>query len=148
MTFPLFLMGLVWQVWFTGFPGFLDGVMGSVLVALPFLVLLLYAGGGAGDAKMMGAVGAWLGLSQGLIALVAVVISGAILGLIYAASQKRLDRVMGHLSYIGMTWIARIGQPGSATQPFLIPAEEEMMPMPYALPILCGICIAATGALI
>ena len=47
-------------------------------------MLFVFAGGGAGDAKMMGALGAWLGLANGVVALVAVALSGAVIGLGYA----------------------------------------------------------------
>lgn len=146
LTFPLLFFGLLWQVWMAGFPGFLNGILGSILVVMPFLVLFLYAGGGAGDAKLMGAMGAWLGVSEGLIALVAIVVSGAILGLVYAARERRLEKVFGNIKSIGAIWMARIGQEEGASEPIALPPEEELTPMPYALAILCGTCISATAA--
>ena len=34
---------------------------GALLLGIPFVILFLIAGGGAGDAKMMAAIGAWVG---------------------------------------------------------------------------------------
>ena len=81
LTGSLLVSGIAWHAWVGGLPGVGDSLLGCFVASLPFLVLFLYAGGGAGDAKMMGAVGAWLGLAQGVVALVAVVCAGAIVGL-------------------------------------------------------------------
>lgn len=98
---------------------------------------------------MMGAVGAWLGLAQGLVALVAVVFAGALLGLGYAVVRKRFYSVLGHVMAIAMTWTenVRAGKwRGGAVRP--LPQESEFTEMPYALSILSGICIAAIGAVL
>lgn len=95
---------------------------------------------------MMGAVGAWLGLAHGLVALVAVVCAGALLGLGYAAVKKRFYSVLGHVMGIAMTWIGnlRAGKwRGGIVRP--LPQQGELTEMPYALSILSGICIAAIG---
>ena len=149
LTAPLFLSGIAWHVWLGGMGGAVDSALGCFLAALPFLILFLYVGGEAGDAKMMGAVGAWLGLAQGLVALVAVVFAGALLGLGYAVVRKRFYSVLGHVMAIAMTWTenVRAGKwRGGAVRP--LPQESEFTEMPYALSILSGICIAAIGAVL
>ena len=151
LTGPLFLSGMAWHVYFAGMTGALDSVLGCFVAALPFLVLFLYAGGGAGDAKMMGAVGAWLGLAQGVVALVAVVCAGALIGLGYAVVKKSFRRVLGHVMVIAMTWIGnlRAGKwRGGESTARPLPREAELTEMPYALSILSGICIAAIGAML
>ena len=147
LTAPLLLSGIAWHAWLGGLPGVADSLLGCFVASLPFLVLFLYAGGGAGDAKMMGALGAWLGLAQGVIALVAVVCAGAVLGLGYAVVKKRFYSVLGHVMGIAMTWIGQVRAGkwrGSAVRP--LPQDTDLMEMPYALSILTGICIAAIGA--
>ena len=37
--------------------------------ACPYVALFLFAGGGGGDAKLMGAIGAWVGFASGVIVL-------------------------------------------------------------------------------
>jgi len=65
LTVPAFAAGLLYALWAAGASGFADAVKVSVLLALPFILLFLFSHGGAGDAKLMGAVGAWLGLQEG-----------------------------------------------------------------------------------
>lgn len=149
LTAPLFLSGIAWHMYFGGMAGAMDSALGCFVAALPFLVLFLYADGGAGDAKMMGAVGAWLGLAQGLVALVAVVCAGALIGLGYAVVKKRFYSVLVHVMAIAMTWIGnvRAGKWRGGTVRSL-PQEAELTEMPYALSILSGICIAGIGAML
>lgn len=148
LTLPLFVSGLAWQGWTGGFSGILDGLLACLMMALPFVILFLYAGGGAGDAKMMGALGIWLGVSSGAVALVAVVCSGAVLGLLFAKADKRLAVVFRHMKQIVLCWIGQLltlGWRGSKP-PKLIHAAG-LTEMPYALSILCGVCVAAVGVL-
>jgi len=90
ITAPLLVAGLMRAFWIGGFSGFADALGACVLLALPYVVLFVLANGGAGDAKLMGAIGAWLGLAQGMIVLFSVAIAGIILGLAKAVLQKRL----------------------------------------------------------
>ena len=67
----------------------LDGMLaaaGGLLVGLAFLMPLHVMGGmGAGDVKLLGVVGAFLGPWGALVAGAAALISGAILGIAYIA---------------------------------------------------------------
>ena len=149
LTGSLLVSGIAWHAWVGGLPGVGDSLLGCFVASLPFLVLFLYAGGGAGDAKMMGAVGAWLGLAHGVVALVAVVCAGAIIGLGYAVVKKRFYNVLGHVMGIAMTWIGHLKAGkwrGNAVRP--LPQNSDLTEMPYALSILSGICIAAIGAML
>ena len=58
LTAPLFISGLVFAGMAGGLAGFGDSLLASMLLAAPYLVLFAVAAGGAGDAKMMAAVGA------------------------------------------------------------------------------------------
>ena len=91
LTFPFFGLGLVYQIVFWGIEpwnglmdthGLLDGLTGFGLGFGLYFLLWIVAGGGAGDVKLMGALGAWLGfkLTFWLIiaSLVMVVIDGVI----------------------------------------------------------------------
>ncbi|MCX5772283.1 MAG: A24 family peptidase, partial [Candidatus Hydrogenedentes bacterium] len=56
LTGPVLALGLVWALWVCGWGGLAESVLGCALLGAPFVVLWLYGGGGAGDAKLMGAV--------------------------------------------------------------------------------------------
>src|SRR5687768_15729252 len=90
LTFPLFFAGLAWAVIHGGGSGFTDALGGMAIAGLPFFVLWMVGGGGAGDAKMMLAIGTWLGIQPALAAVLAVAIAGGILSLVYAKAHQRL----------------------------------------------------------
>ena len=64
LTFPVLLGGLLWATYEGGAAGLADAAGACVLLALPFVLLFVLANGGAGDAKLMGALGAWLGVAR------------------------------------------------------------------------------------
>lgn len=80
LTLPFFGLGLVYQCIFWGLQpwnglmdthGLLDGLMGFGLGFGLYFVLWLVAGGGGGDVKLMGALGAWLGFKLTFFLIIA-----------------------------------------------------------------------------
>ncbi|MBI4602465.1 MAG: prepilin peptidase [Planctomycetes bacterium] len=144
LTGPLFLGGLVWGCAFRGLPGLADGLAAAVVLALPFVLLFLLAGGGAGDAKLMGAVGAWLGVRNGVLVLAAVALSGVALAVGMSLARGRLRAALENIASILRTvsWAA-LGRWRDAST--VLPAAKDMQAVPYAVAILAGVCIAAGG---
>ena len=94
LTIPFFGLGLVYQLVFWGVGswkglmethGLLDGLAGFGLGFGLYFVLWIVAGGGGGDVKLMGALGAWLGFKLTffliIASLVMVVIDGILVTL-------------------------------------------------------------------
>jgi prepilin peptidase CpaA len=143
LTLPLFFSGLIASAACAGSSGLVDSMMGSVLAALPFILLFVFAGGGAGDAKLMGALGAWLGAGIGLILVAAVLVSGMFIGLAFALATGRLRAVAAGLSgFVHGTCLLLLGRTYSEAVLHL-PTAEERTPMPFALAILAGTWITA-----
>ena len=90
LTGALWVAGLATSGALAGLPGLVDAVLGCCLLAAPYVLLWAFAGGGAGDAKMMGAVGTWVGVALGALCLVAVSLVGVLLALACAAHAGRL----------------------------------------------------------
>lgn len=148
LTSPLLGGGLLWASFIGGLGGIVESVMGCMLLAIPFVFLFAFAGGGAGDAKLMGAIGAWLGIANGAIALVAVVIAGAVLGIVFAFSRGRLQVVLKRIGETAASWLALLPVYRALKITRLpMPKQEDMLVMPYGLSILSGVCIAAFGVL-
>ena len=146
LTFSLLGFGLIWATWVGGLSGLVESIAACLILAIPFVVLFVFAGGGAGDAKLMGALGAWLGLADGLVTLVAVVTVGALWGLALAVAKKQFRAVLSRVIMkirILMVLIITRGRITAAAS--YLPNEEKMMVMPYALPIFVGLCVAALG---
>lgn len=146
LTGTVLLSGLVWSVWVGGVWGLGAALVGCVLMATPFVVLFVFAGGGAGDAKLMGALGAWLGIVNGLVVLVSVIFAGAVCGLLYACSKKQLASVLSRVRTMGFG-LAMTLSPHAKTRPIrpLAADTDEMVAMPYGVAIFTGVCSAAIG---
>jgi prepilin peptidase CpaA len=69
LTVPSFVSGLVFHLAFHGWPGLLDAGLGFLVGFGILFVIWLAGSGGGGDAKLMGALGAWLGFDQTLLVL-------------------------------------------------------------------------------
>lgn len=144
LTFSVLGFALVWATWTSGLSGLGESIASCLILGAPFVLLFIFAGGGAGDAKLMGALGAWLGIADGLVALVAVVITGALWGLVLAVAKGQfrrvLKRVMMMVRVVTVLILTR-SRPTDAASYF--PSEEKMMKMTYAFPIFLGLCVAA-----
>jgi prepilin peptidase CpaA len=141
---PLFLAGLIWSAWHGGANGFVEGLAAAVLLAFPFVLLFILAGGGAGDAKLTAAIGCWLGIREAVIALACICIAGGILGIIVAIYKRRLKIVITKMTLPVWDWVAAIlGLAGmkqaiKSTQAI----EGETLTVPYGVAIFIGVCVA------
>ncbi|MEM0982675.1 MAG: A24 family peptidase [Planctomycetota bacterium] len=148
LTFPLVVTGLAFNAAVGGFAGFGEAFGAMIIVALPYVLLFVLAMGGAGDAKMMAGVGAWLGFSHGLVALACVAIAGGVLavGVGFARGQGRAltrhlsDSTLGLLA-VGRGWVP-VGDLGS-----VLPTPSSLHRFPYGAAIFAGCTAAAFGVL-
>lgn len=108
-------------------------------LALGFLIMLpLYALGvmGAGDVKLMGMVGAFLGVSDIFYAALATFIVGGIAAVVYALFNKALARMLGNVNnvvqYMMMSAI------GGFTPSARIEASQSVGKLPYGVSISIG----------
>ncbi len=146
LTVPVFLAALCWAAWIAGLAGLADAVSASLLVSAPYVVLFLLASGGAGDAKLMAAVGAWLGVVNGLVMLVCVAAMGVLMAVIAAAARRRLGQVLGHVAN-AVKWpllhLASGRRPEGVAA--ALPPASRMQRMRYGPAIFLGVCVAAAG---
>ncbi len=145
LTGPLFVAGLV-HAWFAaGVIGLVDGGIASVLVAMPYVLLFVFAGGGAGDAKLMAGVGAWLGLSYGLVALVLTCLSGAVMAMVIAHRSGRLAAVLADVRQSASA-AAPLAASGSVREAAAhLPTTKGKQTMPYGPAILAGVALTGLG---
>lgn len=147
---PLFLAGLLWSAGNNGFKGLAEALAAAVLLSLPFVLLFIFAGGGAGDAKLTGAIGAWLSIRESAITLACICIVGGILGLIVAIFKRRLRIVLINLIFIVIDFIKTIirGVKGVAGIQSSGPSKNigtdrgEKLTIPYGVAIFIGVCMA------
>lgn len=144
LTIPLLLIGLIKSLWFAGLSGLAESVGTCLLLALPFVLLFLFTNGGAGDAKLMGAIGAWISLRQGVIVLFCVVVSGIILALAKALMKGRFRLVLANIYASVYTFMCFVLSHKTrqyiANQNGTIGTKD--MTIPYGVAIFAGVCVA------
>lgn len=149
LTGPLVLGGLIFSVWQGGWPGLGGSALTCCLLALPFVLLFLFGGGGAGDAKLMGALGAWLPWRTGLVVLAAAVLTGGVLAMLRILAhrqRKTLLTNLGRMMYLFVIamcsgrrgWALLRNDSDESTQD-----QTLSVTMPYGPAIFIGVCIGA-----
>jgi Flp pilus assembly protein protease CpaA len=93
LTLPLLAAGLLYGFMHAGLPGLGDAALGAVAAGLVMVIGYIMFGGGAGDAKIMMAFGAWLGFDASIILMLAVTISGFVQALVVIISRGGLRDV-------------------------------------------------------
>lgn len=115
--------------------GTIFAVAGLAIGILTLMPLYVMGTMGAGDVKLMGMVGAYLGTSAVLGAVLATMIAGGILALVASAYKRALPQLMGNLrTMLIHRDIRRMGGAGSEA----IPAPPSVGKLPYAVAITAG----------
>jgi prepilin peptidase CpaA len=81
LTFPAMVAAIAYNSWFSGLEGFLFSIEGIGLGMALFIAFHLLGGMGAGDVKLMGAVGGFLGPEGVFIAFLFTAFTGGIYSL-------------------------------------------------------------------
>jgi Flp pilus assembly protein protease CpaA len=152
LTLSLWLLGLIKATCLGSLSGLFTALEVSVLLAAPYVALYFIAKGGAGDAKLMGAIGAWLTPDEGVVVFCCVAITGMVLAIFRIAAHHQqknaLIDVLASLYLLAIAWSAGprgwklfTSPPGGQTQ-----GSAGQISLPYGLVIFIGVCIGAVGA--
>jgi prepilin peptidase CpaA len=128
------LAGLFMHTWFHGYEGLLAGLGGMALglgILLPFYLL---KGMGAGDVKLMAAVGAFLGPQHVLLAAGLTLLAGSLAGIAILVYGKGIGKALQRY-WFTVRWLVTAG-----AWIYQRPAEDEAAAIrfPYALAIATG----------
>lgn len=131
------VLGLSIHAWETGFAGLLQGLAGFGIGFALLLPAYAFFSTGAGDVKLMGALGALLGPRLTLWALLFAVVMGAAVAIVYAAVAWRTRGAKGPMErYAGMLRCFFFTGRASYVSPR--PGEAMAERMPLAVPIAIG----------
>ncbi len=141
LTGGCLLAGLIYASVQAGPRGAADSLAGAAVGLLPFLWLYAFAGGGAGDAKLMAAVGAWVGLIGGMVVLAMVLMAGGALAIVHALALRRSSQVLANFYVI--LWRLRLAVAGRAPAGDSLQLPQEALHvMPYGPAIFVGALLA------
>ncbi|OQY05714.1 MAG: hypothetical protein B6I25_05250 [Planctomycetales bacterium 4572_13] len=145
LTLPLLAAGILQAGLFDGFDGLKSSLLAMVILALPYILLFIFAGGGAGDAKLMAAVGAWLGIEAGVVALVAISICAVVLALLRAVFAGRFFEVLNNIKVKMLFFMFFLSSRGAAKYAGGMETadDQDALTIPYGPAIFAGLVAAA-----
>jgi prepilin peptidase CpaA len=136
ITVPGFVLGLGMHLVLGGWRQMLSSLAAGVICGLVFLVFYLSGGMGAGDVKLIMAVGCIAGLSHIAYILVLTAICGGVMALGLALVRGRLRQTIMNVGEL----VTHHRQKGLQPHPDLNIANTHTLRLPYALAIASG-CI-------
>jgi Flp pilus assembly protein protease CpaA len=93
LTMPLLAGGLVYGGVHAGVGGLGGSLLGATAAGAIFVAAYAMAGGGAGDAKLMLALGSWLGLEPAVVLVLAVTLAGFVWGMAVTAYRDGVSTI-------------------------------------------------------
>jgi prepilin peptidase CpaA len=134
ITAPALLLGLFMHLALGGWGQFFSSLAAGFICGLVFLVFYLAGGMGAGDVKLIFAVGCIAGLSHVPYILVLTAISGGVMAVCLALARGRLQQTVMNVAAL----TSHHSREGLTPHPDLNLSNAHTLRLPYALAIACG----------
>lgn len=137
LTFGAALCGLLFHGAASGVPGLVTATSGWATGVALFLPFFLLRGMGAGDVKLLAALGAWLGPMQTIWLALFTSIAGGVMALIVAVSTGYLRTTFRNIGTMLLYWYVA----GPRPVPDQTLDRSGSPRLAYAIPILVGTVI-------
>ena len=138
LTFGAALVGFAYQFAIGGASGLAFGVAGWLIAVALFFPFFALRGLGAGDVKLLGAFGAWLGPVAALYMAFYTGVAGGVMALMVVLARGRVMQTFSNLGAMLTFWSAVGMQPVPS-----VTLESSTSPrLAYALPIAVGAVVA------
>ena len=131
LTGPAIALALLAHLAFDGASGLRGSLVGMLVAGGLLLPGWLFRFTGAGDVKLMAAVGAWFAFPQALLATLFALIAGGIVALAVAARRGILRQTLWNTAWLG-AWAFRPNAVAVAQPP------GSGVRFPFALAVLAG----------
>ena len=138
LVFPYMLAGMAVAIWAHGWHGAAQSLGGFALGAAIFGLLFCLGGMGMGDVKLCAAVGAWVGPSQLMIALVITGLAGGVMALAWAAARGLLGKMFAGSGEL----IVGFGKRGLRPHEEMVLSNPKAHKIPYAPAIAIGTLVS------
>ncbi len=132
LTFPALLAGIAVNTWQAQdhLHGALMALAGAVIAGGLLIPGWMARYMGAGDVKLMAALGAWLGFPRGLYALLVALVAGGVLAVVVAVRQQILMRSLRRAARLAVGALPDVAPEGSKGR------------FPWAAAALAGVVVA------
>jgi prepilin peptidase CpaA len=134
LTGSCLLAGLLLHLGLGGWHGLGSAAIASIAAGGLFLVFFLAGGMGAGDVKLMAAIGAIAGLAPLQLLILATVLAGGLFALGLAGYHGRLRQTLVNVAAL----LVHHGREGIRPHPEMNLTNERTLRLPFALPIAAG----------
>jgi prepilin peptidase CpaA len=134
ITFPSILLGLALHLAIGGWRQLLSSLAAGLICGVVFLVFYIAGGMGAGDVKLITAVGCIAGLPHVPYLLVLTALCGGAMAIVMALARGQLQQTIMNVGAIA----AHHSQEGLQPHPDLNLSNQNTLRLPYALAIAGG----------
>jgi prepilin peptidase CpaA len=134
ITLPAFLFGLALHLALGGWRQLLSSLAAGLICAAIFLVFYIAGGMGAGDVKLILAVGCIAGLSHVAYLLVLTALSGGVMAIVWAVARGQLQQTIMNVGELA----SHHRHAGLQPHPDLNLKNAATLRLPYALAIAGG----------
>ena len=131
LTGPAIMLALLAHFWYEGFPGLRSSLVGMLVAGGLLLPGFVFRFTGAGDVKLMAAIGAWLGFPAALMATLFAFIAGGLVALVVAARRGIVRHTLWNTAWLA-AWVMRPGAVAGT------PPPGSGVRFPFALAVLAG----------
>jgi prepilin peptidase CpaA len=138
LVLPFLTGGFLVSGWLHGWHGIVQSLAGMVVGALLFGILSFMGGMGMGDVKLCAAIGAWIGPSQMLTALILTGMAGGLIALCWAIAGGFAGEMLSGAGDI----IFGLRKRGLSPHPELTLDNPLTRKMPYAPAIAIGTLVS------
>jgi prepilin peptidase CpaA len=138
VTGPAIVAGLTLHTATGGFRGMGDAALAGAIAGAVALIFWFAGGMGAGDVKLMAAVGCIAGLGPLRLLLIATAIAGAMFALAVSLRHGRLRETLANVSAL----LLHHGRWGLKSHPDFNLDNPRALRLPFALPVAAG-CLFA-----
>jgi prepilin peptidase CpaA len=134
LTGPAILLGLALHASLDGWRGLLTSLAAGLVCGVIFLLFYLAGGMGAGDVKLITAVGCIAGLSNSAYLLILTSLAGGVMGIVFALLRGRLKETLLNVGTIA----SHHQQEGLTPHPDLNVMNVSTLRLPYGVAIAAG----------
>jgi len=139
------LIGLGMQAWFFGWEGMGQGLLGCLVGFVALILPWMMHGMGAGDVKLMMAIGVWLGPWWTFISFCVGVIVGGIIAVVMILSTGRLWSAYANMTTImnKMSDRSKVFTEYGSAKSFATEGGSQLLP--YGVPLTIGTLMVFFG---